>query len=541
LSRPAAIAIGALLAVLVLAPPGSNAVWAVNGLRSLPVPAAIALLVLAWLARVAVRARPSLRAWWIAAPAIALAIAFGLREKIHFLGDSQMRLRAMAAFTGELVPATLSDWVVRLHASPLDVAVNVFGAVLAHRLGWGLPEAVAVVCALLGTAYLVGAGRVASRLGAADDLRLPLALALVGSGVLQAFAGYAESAGLVAAAGMWWWAEMLAPLKRRDDAIRLAAAWLVLALAHRLGVVMLLPTLARVLLPGPSADRPEGRRAALPILAVAAAVAVLALASGGGGTQLGRDLAELSRTLGARGFAPAPLTDVLNTLLLVAPFAWLAPALAGREALVAFARRPLFVPWLAAVVPLMIGLVWLFPLGASGLGAHRDWDANILLGLALTVGAGSLIASLPRECARAGLAAAVPVLVLLAGGWLAVNATEDAAFRRAVALVSQPPRLSDEQTSHGWMFLGQRAMDLGQARAAADAYDRAFALNPNPRRSLMAAEAWLYAGDVAAARASLAAARKASLSPELETSARAIESAIVAASPVAVPADTTAR
>src|SRR5258706_8702581 len=80
-------------------------------------------------------------------------------------------------------------------------------------------------------------------------------------------------------------------------------------------------------------------------------------------------------------------------------------------------------------------------------------------------------------------------------------------------------------------FLGQRAMNLGQARAAGAYFDRAFEIGGNRRRLLLAAEAWATAGDTAAARRSLARARAgATLSPELETAAARIE-ALIAAPP----------
>jgi hypothetical protein len=80
-------------------------------------------------------------------------------------------------------------------------------------------------------------------------------------------------------------------------------------------------------------------------------------------------------------------------------------------------------------------------------------------------------------------------------------------------------------------------MDLGEPGYAAPEFELAFALNPNPRRALMAAEAWAGAGDFVAARAAVARARAAGeLSPSLEQSAGRIEALIARMS-----ADTTAR
>jgi hypothetical protein len=537
-SRSATVAVAAFAALLVLAPPATNYLWAANGLRSIPLPGAVALFVVAIAGRALVRARPRFGWWWAIAPALVLILAFPLRERVHFLGDSQTRLRAIASFTGGLAPTWLSDWAARIHAAPLDAAVNVLGVVVLRGLGLEPRDAVSVLAALLALGFAIGMGRVAERLDPPKELRLALTIALSLTGMLEAFAGYAESAGLVAAIAVWWWAQMLAPLRRPRDAVKLVGLWLALALAHRLGVVMLLPTLVRTLGPGLPGDRPEVRRWIPLALTPAVGLAVVLLLSAGGDAQLGRDVTETLYTVRARALSSAALFGVANTLLLVAPLAWLAPWFAGRDAFAAWVRHPAFPVLVVAAAPLAIGPLWLFPMAPSGLGHHRDWDLSLLLGITLTVAAGLLLARAPAPRLRISLAWCVPLVTLAAGGWLVVNADPPASLARAVAMVSRPPDLPAEPRSHGWLYLGQRAMDVGEPRVAGEAYDRAFHFNPNPRRALLAAEAWAVAGDAAAARRSLAAARRVPLTPELEASARAIEAAIGATG--AAPGDSSA-
>ncbi|HYM79922.1 MAG TPA: hypothetical protein VEY91_00770 [Candidatus Limnocylindria bacterium] len=513
-------------ALLVLAPPASNYVWAVNGLRSLPQAGVVALLLAAAGAAAIGRFRVPAAFAWALAGALALLVAFPLREAVHFLGDTQFRLRTLVGFAAELGPVAFGDWVVRLHASPLDVAVNVLLPIQLHRLGLPIRDVISLVGALLGFVYFASWWRAVPRLGAPPDTRVPFALALALTGTLEAFAGYAESAALVAAAGAWWWSELIGPLARPRHAVRLCAAWLVLVLAHRLGIVMALPMIWRALAPPMSGDRPEARRWFWILLAGAMIAAAGVMFVGGIGDQLVKDAAELLRTARRSGLRTVPLSDVANTLLLVAPLAILAPWLAGRRALAAFVRHPVALLVTLAAVPLLLGLVWLFLVGDSNLGAHRDWDINILLGLALTLAAGQVLALAPPERVRGRLIWILPLLVIGAGGWVAVNAHSERAMERAIALATDPPKLPGPQQSHAHLFIGQRAMDLGEFDAAGVAYEHAFALNPNPRRALLAAEAWLVAGDVAAARRSLARARALELSPTLTESARVLDEAI---------------
>ncbi len=217
---------------------------------------------------------------------------------------------------------------------------------------------------------------------------------------------------------------------------------------------------------------------------------------------------------------------MLNTAALVAPLLVPAVLLAGGDAEQAFVRRP--EAWIlgAAVLPLIpIGLM--LPVADSGLGAQRDFDLNSLLGLSLTVVAGALLARLPATRLAQGLRLLLPALLLGSVSFVLVNADEPAATRRALAMASKPPPLAPAHSGTLHVFLGQRAMDTGHTDLAGAYYDKAFEVGGNPRRALLAAEAWTFSGDTLAARRSLAAARsRGPLSPSLAQAAAAIESTL---------------
>jgi hypothetical protein len=517
-------ALAAWAALLALAPPEHNGFWGVNGCRSLPAEARFGLLLAAAAAPLLLRVR-SRGAAAALAVAVALALAFPLRERIHLLGDTQVRLRAMAIFDARMISVTLSEWATRLHANPLDIAVDFLVPIGLRRAGLSIFESVSVVSAALATLFLAGVWRATGRLGLPEDARVAACGAIALAGTLQAFAGYAESAGLLLAGAAWWWAEMLAPLDRPRQALRVAGAWLVVVLSHRIGLVMLLPLAWRALGPPLDGDRPGARRRLLLAGGAALLAAAAGTAAGGGGRQLGMDARDMMAAL-ADMVRAVPPSDLANALALVAPLAFLSPWLAGGATVAAFARAPLAGPLLAGSLALL-PLVWLVPANANGLGAHRDWDLASLAGLTLSLAAVALLARLPVARLRGALLCALPLLALQTGGWLLVNAGERTALARARALAERPPGLADPHRSHLHVYLGQRAMDLGAPAVAAPEFDRAFELNRNPRRAFLAAEAWALAGDLTRARSALARGRAAGpLSPTLAESARRLDALV---------------
>jgi hypothetical protein len=512
----------ALLAVaLLLAPPDSNFFWGMNGLRSLSPVAGVVVVVLSVAA--ASLSRVSLRppiARGILAALVAWLIAFPLREKIHYLGDTQLRIRALSVAGAGMIPL-FASWWARLHANPLDIVVDILGVAGLQALGVPVLTAVSIVSWTLAILFFALAYRLAGRLSSDPAARVGLTAALALSGVVVAFAGYAESAGLVAVTTIWWWAEALAPLDTRAQAWRTVAAFIAVALAHRVGIVMALPLLWRALGPPLDRDDPATRRTLFVAGIVAIALLIVVSATTGTGRQLTvdiRDLIESVRT------GHAHVSDIANALVLVFPLALMAPFVAGRVATTAWVRDPRAIALLIAAAPLVIVLVVIYPHASYTLGPEREWEANLMPALTLTTAGAMLLAGLERTRRRTALALVLPVLMLCALGWLLVHADEPLATRRAFAMAEHPSTLTDFQRANLHAFLGQRAMDLGQPEVGARELERAFDLGGNGRRALMASEAWLEAGNPDAARRALAKARAlGSLGPELEAGARRIE------------------
>jgi len=524
--EPAAwIALGAWALALLAASPDSTSMWGFNGFRSAS--SAWPLLVLAAaLAWALGRFRPqSPWAWRAAGLALALAPALAWREKIHFLGDTQLRMRTLFAERLPRLGEAWGEWAAHasqtLHASPLDLLVDVVPAVRLHEQGARIADAVAWTGIALALVYLVLAWRLARRLLPGSDVAAPLALAIVLTGTLEAFAGYADSAGLVAVVAIGWWTEILSPLDRSSRAWRATLWFAALILTHRVGAAMLLPQLLRAAGPPIEGDRPEARRTLLVLTTGVLAIAVGATLLSAAGRQLLRDLTEIARSIRASSLRPL---DGVSALIVVAPLALIAPWLAGRAGR-AFWRTPRAAWILAGALPLLIALMWVFPFGENGLGLHRDWDTNVLLGVTLTVGAAVFLSGAGQPKLRAALPVTLPLLAITALSWVAVNADVGLATRRAIALATSPHALTDPQRAHLHAYFGQRAMDERHPEVAAPHYEQAFREGGNPRRALLAAEAWLLAGNEDAARAAIAAARgRGPLSSELEADARQIES-----------------
>jgi len=526
----ALIVVAAWAALLLLAPPGSARLWGFNAFRSLSVPAALTLLALAAASpRFVMRAWRAPRAASVAlALALALLLAFPLRERLHVLGDTQLRIRTVAY---QVDPSGrkigFSGLVSQLHTQPLDSLVNVYGVCFLAAHGLKPEKAGSLVSFLLAALYIAGVARLARVLTRGVEDRAILCTALVLGGTLQAFAGYAESAGLMLVAAVWWWAALLVPVDGRAPALRVAGAWIVLFMSHRLGLVMLLPQAWRAIGTPLEGDRPEARRLLLALTAAELVLAAMWLQYATPGVGLARDLREFLGSLRSDGGPRlTPASDALTLVALLSPLVPLAALLAGREARAA-ARGPELPLMLAAAVPLLPTL-FVFPVAPSGLGAQRDWDLAALLALSLTAGAGVVLARLPAPRLRSALAVAMPVLVLQAGSWVAVNADERAAAARIETMVAAPGYLRAEQRSHAHVFLAYRAAEQDRMAVAAQNFEDAFAALPNLRNELLAAEAWTRAGDPAAARRALALARRGGpLPPQFAPAGALLDSAVL--------------
>jgi hypothetical protein len=524
--RALVLVVAAWLALLVLAPPASNLLWAFDGLRSVAPPVALALLAGAFAATALVtRTRVPGAAL---AVALAAALAFPLRERFHLIGDSDLRLRAIDAMTVAGASGTnLGGIGTLMHAQPLDRWLDVRLPLELARLG--VPPTLTI--ALLGAALLLVTLAAFARACAAapEPLRRPLLAALALAGTLQAFAGYAEVWALALAVAAWWWTSLDRPFTRPRDALRAAALWLLLFLSHRLALVMLVPQAWRALGPPLAGDRPAARRLHL-VLTLALAALALALGAHAGVPALGRDAGDLARSL----FDPAaprvtPPWDLFGLLALTMPLALLAVPVAGRHALVAAARSPRAALALAALVPLAPMLL-VYPVAPHGMGAMRDWDLAALPGLIASLAAAGLVASAPPARARAALVFALPLLALQAVGWVAVNADVAAGERRALAIAEAPFAPPAEQRNHALVFLGYRAAGQRDFARSARRFEAAAAVLPNPRHLLFASQAWAAAGDVAGARRCLAGALALGpLPPDVARTARDVESMVLEA------------
>jgi hypothetical protein len=522
---------GALLALLLAAPPASNAFWGVDGLRSLPLP--FGVLAIAVAGFVTLAAMRMARWRWMLPLAAAVALAFPLHERLHLLGDTWVRTRFIERCVFD--PATAPHFRAlgeQLHAQPLDNLIGCWGAIHMAPLLQSITGAVSAGSLLLAVLYFAALGQLARRFDA-GEFALPLAFAIALAGTLETFAGYAESGGIVLAAGAWWWVTLLRPLERPRDAAAVALAWLALFLSHRIALVALIPQLARafIVLPG---DRVAARRLLVAVSLVAGALAWAALRSGVASQALGQDFEELGMSLrdwrALRLVAPV---DLANLVVLVMPLALLAPLLAGVRAVREFVRSRSGLLHAIAFVPLT-PLLLVFPAAPHGLGAHRDWELAALPGLiANSAGAALLVCAAPAR-RRAALWLVLPLLALIACGWVGLHADERASERSALALASGPGRLEGAQRAHLLTFLAYRAADRDDNARSAAWFDSSFAALPNVRTTMLAAEAWLRAGDVAAARRAMARAHaRGPYPPELAAGGAVIDRMIATADSIA--------
>ena len=517
---------GAWALLLLVAPAAHNAFWAVNGLRSVPLPVALALLVAAALAAIAA-AKPPRAAWTasLAALALALLLGFPLRERLHLLGDTAGRRGSVAVFANREAQHSLGEWSRALHAQPLDLLTGLLAPGWITRATGHLNLGVSGVLAVLALVFFAGAWRLARRLSPAGESAWPLWIALFAWGGLEAYAGYTESAGVLLAAGVWWWCAMLEPVARRRDAFVLALAWLGVWLSHRIAFALLVPQLVRLLARPHAGDATAARREAVIWTLVVAAMALAAQWAGGG--QLGRDVADVLQPPAADALASVP-TDLLNLALFSAPLALLALLLDGIDGWRKLAASEA-APALLAGTLVLLPTAFPLPVSGNGLGVQRDWDLSILLGLTLTLAGAIAIAKLPAARRRTALLLAAPLLVLQTGAFVAVNADLPAASDRARALVQRPPTLGRQQASGVLMVLGDRALGQGHAVEAAQMLIASWQMVPSPARGLHAVRACYLAGDLTSARKLLADVRgRAALPPSEAADARSLEQLIEA-------------
>jgi hypothetical protein len=342
--------------------------------------------------------------------------------------------------------------------------------------------------ALLAPLFLWGVWRVVGLLAPDTGLRLPLAVALSTSGLLQAFAGHVEVTALQLTGAVWWWSTILTPMRTRRQAIVSCVVWVLVVLTHRLALVLFPVLMWRALGPAWPDDDRRARATLAGAGVLGTAVAVAAAAWIGGESQLGKDALEFlagARTAGAGIVAPL---DFLSLTLILAPLAalsvWFVACGSGGATL----RNPrLLLPLLAGIALLPV-VVQVRP---SGLGPYRDWDLGALGGLCLQVAAAAGLGLLPAARRRVSLMWLLPTLTLITGAWLGVHADEDATIKRAMRLVMNGSSMGAFQRAQVFLLLGSFAAEQQETRDAATFYTLSYNLAPTPMRGLLATSYWI--------------------------------------------------
>ncbi len=490
---PAGFAAGGLL-------PGSW-LWGVDALRYLGALGwasfglAVAATIWLWLGRIGGEGRPGQRArgsalLWLLAAAMAL-VALALPDRLHFVGDSLLRLRAAEfdAPPGALFPQAL----------PLDVALHWS---LPRLLGEWLGMTPAWAHRALGAVAAVGLAAAAVAFVRAGGWRGAAALAALAivcsGGALTLFTGlgksFAEMAVLtlaIAAAGL----SVVRDGRRRF----LLGALLATALLTHRSALALVPGAVAALLSAPARagarDRPSRSGAlleSLPALALPAAAL----------TFVAPQLVESFRAVDAANFgwrsAPGRSTfyDPLHLLDLTQCALWYVPAaalLAWRPAVrrerAEAARERRFLAFFA-LPSLLLAVLYLPPQGL-----FRDYDGLSVAGMALAaVLAHHLGSRLARD--RPGPALGIALWCALPSLWLVVLAhLPERGVRRVGTLALGPPARPVLTRGHTWDFLGSYYFDAGQFAKSASALEQAAQSAPSPRVLSSWAEAARRADD----------------------------------------------
>jgi hypothetical protein len=192
----------------------------------------------------------------------------------------------------------------------------------------------------------------------------------------------------------------------------------------------------------------------------------------------------------AAALAPAHLRDVFNVVSFVAPVAWLAVPLA--PVVRGFWRRRAAVLLLALTLPFVALLLFVRPIQ----GPFRDVDVFVPAGTALAVAALWLAGEALRGPRLGALALATACVTAGPGlGALVHLADPPRATARIRDWLAGPPAPDPTLAANGWDYLAMRAMGASRWSEAAEAFDRAVSLAPNPRFYLQEGMAVTMLGD----------------------------------------------
>ena len=415
----------------------------------------------------------------------------GLRDPLHFIGDSGLRLAAITVRgdTGTVFP----------QAAPLDRLINLHSArALADVLPIGDADALQWAGALVGAlwaatalAFLRALDLKGAALGAAT-------VVLLFSGVLQHFAGYDKfgplTLGLALAA---------------TGAVRLLAGgrpWLLMlgvaiaVLSHRTGLLVL-PMAIVVLTIAVRRGGNAGRDGLF-------AIAAIALATAFAVPQAFTSVQSIDRARHLSGWAPRQLWDALQVLWLLCPLwiagivAALAPGRPAGKQQTAESRH--MTSWLV-IVALVPWLALLIAVRGSQ-GASRDWDMHVpAASLVVLATAGALGQRWQRINAdQRGNSRSLALAVALA------FCTGLASWNLHVSATSQLARIEDQlQVRSAWSneawartqdFMGIQALRAGQPERAISHWEAAIQGAPNPRYFYQVALAQMRLGRMDRAR-----------------------------------------
>lgn len=431
-------------------------------------------------------------AWVLGAQVAACLVFVGLawlaRERIHFLGDTQIRL---AEIEGVTHGASLGAVLSHSRAGPLDETLQLYGAgVLARVLGWSPVAAGQIVSCLIGLVYALASVRISRLLFASTRSRLLATALFLTAGYVQLFAGYIENYGLEVTLLALWCAAVLA---ERDSAKTPLWSHVLLALGilvHR-GVLLVVPAHVWVwwrwksaAASNPSRSQQGTSSFAGRTLTGAATIAVaLAALSMVWVPQLREDIGFLLSS-GPPDPRNIPLlslrhlANVSNEFFLLGPAALIGLPLLPRVWSKEWIPRPL----LLAALPF-----WLLALvvrsNFHGLGAVRDWDSLAPAGFFTCLVAVAVLGRWVEERRRLAPLAWACVLAgaLNTTAWIAVNASPTRALARAERVAYSLPHMPKAPQALALDALAGIHFERGEYRDAARAHLAAADLFENAR------------------------------------------------------------
>jgi hypothetical protein len=438
----------------------------------------------------------------------ALSLASGVsvylpRDPLHFTGDFAQRVGFFRS----------TESIVRLllaRSFPLDTIVNYEIPRWLVARGMSALDAMFLVGAVLGGAFVFVACRFARAAGARGAALPATVLVLIGGGAVLHFAGYDKfgplllgfacaAVGVVQAArgkrGLGW----------------LTVGTVIALLAHRSGYLAL-PAVAWTLVQSyrhTAAHRRGVLIAALIVLATAAILmprAAKIISSFDRPMHLPGGAVAESRV--SRGAPPLVLraSDTANAVMFIVPLALLGLAagvarLRRRSAAETSERKPgSFSLAPSAWLTLAASLALLLAV-EPGAGWARDWDVATGPAVMLSFLAAGLLA---RTWERARSPRIAPALTLGLASTIALwglQTREPVQLARLHALLEARPPLSRATRAQWHDFLGTRALNAKRPLEAIDEYRLALEGSPSPRLFTMLGLAQLSAGQKDSARA----------------------------------------